>query len=69
MSSMTEEDREEYNGLYYQVLIQHSDGHAYRDTKMVEVLHIDWLNKKMFDYRGFISKGLALKAPKGMYNI
>ena len=28
----------------------------------------DWLNKKMFDYRGLIEKGLALEAPKDMYN-
>jgi hypothetical protein len=28
---------------------------------------IDWLNKNMFDYRGLIEKGLALKAPEGMY--
>ena len=28
----------------------------------------DWLNKHHFDYRGLIEKGLALKAPKGMYN-
>lgn len=28
----------------------------------------DWLNKKHFDYRGLIKKGLALEAPKGMYN-
>ena len=31
--------------------------------------YIDWLNKKMFDYRGLIEKGLALEAYKGMYNI
>ena len=31
--------------------------------------YIDWLNKKMFDYRGLILMGLALEAPKGMYNI
>lgn len=24
---------------------------------------LDWLNKKMFDYRGLIEKGLAIKAP------
>ena len=30
---------------------------------------IDWLNKKMFDYRGLIEKGLALQAPEGMYDI
>ena len=29
---------------------------------------IDWLNKNHFDYRGLIEKGLALKAPDGMYN-
>lgn len=28
---------------------------------------LDWLNKKMFDYRGLIPKGLALEAPEGMY--
>mgnify|MGYP003301735205 CR=1 FL=1 len=28
---------------------------------------IDWLNKKMFDYRGLIPMGLALPAPKEMY--
>lgn len=27
----------------------------------------DWLNKKMFDCRGLIPKGLALEAPEGMY--
>ena len=67
MSSMTEEERKEYNDLYYQVPIQHSDGNAYRDTKTVEALHIDWLNKNMFDFRGLIPKGLALKAKEGMY--
>lgn len=68
MSSMTEEERKEYNDLYYQVPIQRSDGNAYRDTKMVEALHIDWLNKNMFDYRGLIQKGLANAALEGMYN-
>lgn len=29
---------------------------------------IDWLNKKMFDYRDLIPNGLALEAPEGMYN-
>ena len=28
---------------------------------------IDWLNSRHFDYRGLIEKGLALEAPKGMY--
>lgn len=29
----------------------------------------DFLNKKMFDYRGLIEKGLAIEAPDGMYEI
>ena len=68
MSSMTEEERKEYNDLYYQVSIQRSDGNAYRDTKMVEALHIDWLNKNMFDFRGLIPKDLAIETKEGMYN-
>ena len=33
------------------------------------VAQIDWLNKHHFDYRGLIEKGLALEAPKGMYQL
>jgi hypothetical protein len=29
---------------------------------------IDYLNKKMLDWRGLIPRGLALEAPEGMYN-
>lgn len=29
---------------------------------------IDWLNKKMFDYRGLIEMGLALESKEGMYS-
>ena len=29
---------------------------------------LDWLNSHHFDYRGLIEKGLALEAPKWMYN-
>ena len=67
MSSMTEEEWQEYNDLYYQVPIQVSGINAYRDRKMVETLHIDWLNKNMFDYRGLIPKGLALESMESMY--
>lgn len=35
---------------------------------LVDSRTIDWLNKKMFDYRGLITMGLALKAPENMYN-
>jgi hypothetical protein len=65
MSSMTEEEKEEYHKLcdnYYGI---------YFDS----VESIDWLNKKMLDYRKddedegktMIEKGLALKVPAGMY--
>lgn len=30
--------------------------------------YTDWLNKKMFDYRGLIPMGLSLEATDGMYN-
>jgi hypothetical protein len=32
-------------------------------------LSVDWLNEHHFDYRGLIEKGLAVEAPKEMYNI
>ena len=52
MSSMTEEERKEYEEWL-------PDGYCI-DT-------FDWLNKHHFDYRGLIKKGLALEAPEGMY--
>ena len=67
LSSMTEEERQEYNNLYYQVPIQYNNGNAYRDTKMVEALHIDWLNKNMFDFRR-LPKDSIIEASEEMYN-
>lgn len=57
MSSMTEEEKKEYKHLV-----------AFSGSPDGVANFIDWLNKKMFDYRGLIEKGLALEAPKGMYN-
>ena len=54
ISSMTEEEMAEYESLYDCI-----------DEGLIKVF--DWLNKKMFDYRGLIEKGLALKAKEGMY--
>ena len=54
MSSMTEEEKKESGELYK------------KNTGMWDDL--DWLNAHHFDYRGLIEKGLALEAPKGMYN-
>ena len=58
MSSMTEEEKNEYFGRTMTIDIVQT-------SKEV----IDWLNKKMFDYRGLIPMGLANEAPEGMYDI
>jgi hypothetical protein len=76
LSSMTEEERKELNNrLPYKCEIEIDElGDLYFDSKEplffdTELISdiIDWLNKKMFDYRGLIGKGLALEAPEGMY--
>lgn len=53
MFSMTNVEREEYCLMLCDEL----------STKP-----IDWLNRKMFDFRGLITQGLALEAPENMYN-
>ena len=75
MSSMTDEEKKE--------LLQISNFDSDIDEIYDSFIHfiernlidiadianfIDWLNAHHFDYRGFIEKGLALEAPKGMYN-
>ena len=57
MSSMTMEEEKEYCRL-----VQDTDNGIEPITNL-----IDWLNAHHFDYRGLIEKGLALEAPKGMY--
>lgn len=56
MSSMTDEEKNiyEYN--------------RNSNVEVVKTALFDWLNKKMFDYRGLIEKGLAIEAPENMYN-
>jgi hypothetical protein len=67
MSSMTEEEREELKeltaadivtntGFGYKNLRGMCFGMMYLDCQEI----IDWLNKKMFDFRGLIPKGLAI---------
>ena len=53
MSSMTEEEREEYKHLV-----------AFSGNPEGSSNFIDWLNKNMFDYRGLIEKGLAIEVTK-----
>ena len=57
LSSMTEEEENEYYAL--EELSRKKSNHG------IDVL--DWLNSHYFDYRGLIEKGLAIEAPKEMY--
>ena len=60
MSSMTEKEREEYLGTFIELP---------NEEYLLKTLRtIDWLNKHHFDYRNLIQMGLALEAPKDMYN-
>ena len=63
MSSMTEEEREEWYSY-----IDCPPGRTIRSMPYC-IKYIDWLNAHQFDYRKLISKGLALEAPEEMYNI
>ena len=55
MSSMTEEEEKEYERLANRTIVN-SVGFVYFDATEL----LDWLNKKMFDFRGLIPKDLAL---------
>ena len=56
MSSMTEEERKEYNLTKVLSIVDYPTLKSF-----------DWLNAHHFDYRGLIEKGLATTAPEGMY--
>lgn len=70
MSSMTEEEKKEYieyagyeieesvNGRHYEYYLKDFCGTP--DNPSVNTNGVDWLNKKMFDYRGLIPKDLAI---------
>lgn len=69
MSSMTEEEKEEFESLVFTYdfgngLFPIEHVIMYWDS-FEEVL--DWLNEHHFDYRNLIEKGLALEASEGMY--
>ena len=57
MSSMTEKEKKEYENCYQS------------DDTTTATLLVDFYNKKHFDYRGLIPMGLALEAPKDMYDL
>lgn len=62
MSSMTEEEEKECCNFL--------DGEHSNPNDLVWLATniTEWLNRKMFDYRGLIPRGLGLEAPDGMYN-
>lgn len=70
MSSMTEEEQKEFDEFCV------IDEDAWMDkgisgyVNQAEIMSkgVDWLNNHNFDYRGLIKKGLAVEAPKDMYN-
>lgn len=69
MSSMTEEEKKEFieyagyeieesvNGRHYEYYLKDFCGTP--NNPSVNADSVDWLNKKMFDFRGLIPKGLA----------
>ena len=70
MSSMTEEEKKEYESLCILIPVNYdSDLSKYDYYTTDSIDSFDWLNAHHFDYRGLIEKGLALEAPEGMYNI
>jgi hypothetical protein len=77
MSSMTEEEKEEFHKLkQFSVTVVMPNGVSLlKPTYIVDLEDdgdgmnylYDWLNAHHFDYRGLIEKGIAIEAPKGMY--
>lgn len=75
MSSMTEEEREEWADLFMKPICELEQYVVEKEAQdIAPVLYgkshsisIDWLNSRHFDYRNLIEKGLALEAPEGMY--
>lgn len=66
MSSMTEEEQKEFVKFHCVNICPIVITENLTISNEAEMF--EWLNKKMFDYRGLISLGSALEAPEGMYN-
>lgn len=66
LSSMTEEQEDEWCDACLQPLIKRLDRHTRKEDLMLyaesQYAGSDWLNKNHFDYRGLIEKGLAIDA-------
>ena len=72
MSSMTEEEEKEYRKTmdkYTHRLYPNSADFSKYTEYSWTIDTFDFLNAHHFDYRNLIPMGLAIEAPKGMYNI
>ena len=76
MSSMTEEEKEEWHNTFDSVYDLVPGGDPDNEDDYDDNWHeqpgiesYDWLNEHHFDYRGLIEKGLALEATENMYQI
>ena len=74
LNSMTDEEKHELQELTKEELsefgrfIKNGHGLSLDGLYMFDKLRqLHWLNANHFDYRGLIEKGLALVAPKGIY--
>lgn len=77
MLSMTEEEKKELKadtcsegtGYFNEKCLIYPISH-YGEQISYDFMSVilEWLNSHHFDYRGLIEKGLALEAPKDMYN-
>ena len=67
MSSMTEEEKKEFNSLINGVEERCINAYGKGGYTLAFTEVNDWLNANHFDYRGLIPMGLALEAPEGMY--
>ena len=65
MSSMTEEERKEFNKLMSLVEERCINAYGKGGYTLAFTELNDWLNEHHFDYRGLIEKGLALEAKRG----
>lgn len=69
ITSMTKKEREEFDYIRDIVSAKFINAISKDGFTLAYYDLIDWLNAHHFDYRGLIGAGLALEAPKGVYNI
>ena len=76
MSSMTKEERKEIGNLIkenrpspYGIINNKGIDNLLFSVSVTSGVLIDWLNAHHFDFRNLIERGLALEAPKDMYNL